>query len=50
MNTQFYCLECRQPISAGVHEFSQELYAYSLCLMDQYYMEESGASAQAIEL
>lgn len=50
MNTRFYCLECRQPISAGVHEFSQELYGYSLCMKDQYYLEESGATAQSIDL
>ena len=50
MKTQFYCLECRQPISAGVHEFSQELYGYSLCMKDQYFLEESGATAQAIDL
>ncbi len=50
MNTQFFCLECRKPISAGVHEFSQELYGYSLCMKDQYYFEESGATAQSIDL
>lgn len=50
MNTQFYCLECCQSISAGVHEFSQELYGYPLCMKDQYFLEESGATAQAIDL
>jgi hypothetical protein len=50
MNTRYYCLECRKPISAGVHAFSQEIYGYSLCLKDQFYLEESGATAQTIDL
>jgi hypothetical protein len=50
MNTKYHCLECRKPISAGVHAFSQEIYGYSLCLKDQFYLEESGATAQAIDL
>src|SRR5712672_720854 len=50
MKTRFYCLECRQPISPGVHEFSQEIYGYSLCMKDQLRIEESGATAQAIDL
>jgi hypothetical protein len=50
MKTNFYCLECGQPISGGVHEFSQELYGYSLCMKDQFLIEESGATAQAVDL
>jgi hypothetical protein len=50
MKKQFYCLECCKPISEGVHAFSQELYGHSLCIKDQFYLEESGASAQAIDL
>jgi len=50
MKTKFYCLECKQPISRGVHEFSQELYGYSLCMKDQYLLGESGATAQTVDL
>jgi hypothetical protein len=50
MKTKFYCLECRQPISQGVHEFSQELYGYSLCMKDQYLLGESGVAAHTIDL
>ena len=50
MKTTFYCLECRQPISRGVHEFSQELYGYSLCMRDQFLLGESGASAHTVDL
>jgi hypothetical protein len=50
MKTNHYCLECRQPISQGVHEFSQELYGFSLCMKDQYLIGESGASAHTIDL
>jgi hypothetical protein len=45
-----YCLECGQPISRGVHEFSQQLYGYSLCLKDQCLISESGATAQVVDL
>ncbi|MEJ0080589.1 MAG: hypothetical protein WDM78_06440 [Puia sp.] len=50
MKTRFHCLECRQPISQGVHEFSQELYGYPLCMKDQYLLEESGATAHTVDL
>ena len=50
MKKQFYCLECCRPISEGVHAFSQELYGHSLCMKDQFYLEGSGATAQAIDL
>jgi hypothetical protein len=44
------CLECRLPISWGVHEFSQRIYGHSLCMRDQFLIEESGASAHVIDL
>jgi hypothetical protein len=44
------CLECRQPISWGVHEFSQRIYGHSLCMRDQCLIGESGASAQTVDL
>ncbi len=44
------CLECRLPISWGVHEFSQRIYGHSLCMRDQFLLEESGASAHIIDL
>ena len=44
------CLECRQPISWGVHEFSQRIYGHSLCMKDQCLIGESGATAQAVDL
>ncbi len=50
MKTIPRCLECRQPISWGVHEFSQSIYGHSLCLKDQCLIGESGASAQAVDL
>jgi len=45
-----YCLECRQPISWGVHVFSQRVYGHSLCMKDLYLIGESGATGQAIDL
>ena len=33
-----------------MHEFSQELYGYSLCMKDQYLLGESGATAQTVDL
>ena len=50
MKTIPRCLECRQPISWGVHEFSQRLYGHSLCMKDQCLIGESGATAQAVDL
>jgi hypothetical protein len=50
MKTSHYCLECSQPISQGVHEFSQELYGHSLCMKDQYLLGESGVAAHTIDL
>jgi hypothetical protein len=50
MKTKYYCLECGLPISQGVHEFSQELYGYSLCMRDQYLLGESGVAAHTIDL
>jgi hypothetical protein len=50
MKTTPLCLECRQPLTWGVHEFSQRIYGHSLCLKDQYLLEESGATAQAVDL
>jgi hypothetical protein len=44
------CLECRQPISRGVDEFSRRIYGHSLCLKDQCIIGESGATAQAVDL
>ncbi len=44
------CLECRMPISWGVHEFSQRIYGHSLCMRDQYLLEESGTTAHIIDL
>jgi len=45
-----HCIECGQPISRGVHEFSQQLYGYSLCMKDQYLIVESGATAPVVDL
>jgi hypothetical protein len=50
MKTTPSCLECGQPISWGVHVFSRRIYGYSLCVKDQYLIEESGATAQAVDL
>jgi hypothetical protein len=50
MKTIPRCLECRQPISWGVHEFSLQLYGHSLCIKDQCLIGESGATAQAVDL
>jgi hypothetical protein len=50
MKTVPRCLECRQPISWGVHEFSQSIYGHSLCLKDQCIIEESGATGLAVDL
>jgi hypothetical protein len=44
------CLECGLPIAKGVHEFSQRIYGHSLCVKDQYLIEESGATAHAVDL
>jgi hypothetical protein len=44
------CIECGQPISQGVQEFSQSIYGYSLCLKDQCKIEDSGASGRAVDL
>jgi hypothetical protein len=44
------CLECGQPISRGVHLFSRRIYGHSLCMKDMYNIDESGATAQAIDL
>jgi hypothetical protein len=50
MKTTIDCLECGRPITRGVHEFSQSIYGYSLCLKDQCMITESGASGQAVDL
>src|SRR5437867_3837319 len=50
MKTIPHCLECGLPISRGVHEFSQRIYRHSLCMKDQFLIEESGATAQAVDL
>ena len=50
MKTIPYCLECGQPISWGVHLFSRRIYGHSLCLKDQSRIEESGATARAVDL
>jgi hypothetical protein len=50
MKAMPHCLECRQPISQGVHEFSQRLYGHSLCMKDQYLLGESGADALVVDL
>jgi hypothetical protein len=50
MKTIPHCLECGQPISWGVHLFSRRIYGHSLCLKDQCMIEESGATAQAVDL
>jgi hypothetical protein len=50
MKTNFYCIECGLPISRGVHEFSRELYGYSICMKDQFLFGESGASAHTVDL
>jgi hypothetical protein len=50
MKTIHRCLECGQPLSRGVHEFSRRLYGHSLCMKDQYLLGESGATAETIDL
>jgi hypothetical protein len=50
MKTIPHCIECRQPISWGVHIFSQRLFGYSLCMQDQYLIAESGATGHAVDL
>jgi hypothetical protein len=50
MKAKPHCIECGQPISQGVHEFSQQIYGYSLCMKDQYLIGESGATAQTVDL
>ena len=50
MKTTLLCLECGKPISQGVYEFSQRIYGHSLCMKDQYLIQESGATAYAVDL
>ena len=50
MKTTHHCLECGQPISRGVSEFSRQLYGHPLCMKDQWLLGESGATAQAVDL
>jgi len=50
MKTTLLCLECGLAISRGVHEFSQRIYGHSLCMKDQYLIEESGATAHVVDL
>ena len=50
MKTNAFCLECGQPISSGVNEFSRSLYGHPLCLKDQFLLEESGVAAQVVDL
>jgi hypothetical protein len=50
MKTIPHCLECGQPISRGVHLFSRRIYGHSLCMKDQCRIDESGATAQAVDL
>jgi hypothetical protein len=50
MKTIPCCLECGQPISRGVHLFSRRIYGHSLCMKDQWKLEESGATGRTIDL
>ena len=50
MKTIPYCLVCGQPISRGVHLFSRRIYGHSICMKDQLKIEESGATALAVDL
>jgi hypothetical protein len=50
MKTIPHCLECGQPLSRGVYIFSQRIYGHSLCMKDQFLIEESGATAHTIDL
>jgi hypothetical protein len=50
MKTIPCCLECGQPISRGVQLFSRRIYGHSLCMKDMFNIDESGATAQAIDL
>lgn len=50
MKPAYYCLTCGLPISQGVHQFSQSIYGHSLCLRDQFMIEESGAAARTVDL
>ncbi|HTB26981.1 MAG TPA: hypothetical protein VK711_16525 [Puia sp.] len=50
MKTIPSCLECGQPLSRGVHLFSRRIYGHSLCMKDMFNIDESGATAQVIDL
>lgn len=50
MKSSPLCIECDQPISRGVYLFSRRIYGHALCMKDQCMLEESGATAQAVDL
>jgi hypothetical protein len=50
MKTIPHCLECGIPITRGVYLFSRRIYGHSLCMKDQCRIDESGATAQAVDL
>jgi hypothetical protein len=50
MKTTSNCIECGQPVSRGVHLFSNRIYGHSLCMKDQFKIEESGATARTVDL
>jgi hypothetical protein len=50
MKTIPHCIECGDPLSWGVHVFSQRIYGHSLCLRDQCAIAESGAPGRNVDL
>ena len=50
MKTIPHCIECGNPISWGVHVFSQRIYGHSICLRDQCAIAESGAPGRTVDL
>jgi hypothetical protein len=50
MNSLYHCLECGNPISTGVHEFSTEVHGHGLCLKHQAWLNESTVSDETIIL
>jgi hypothetical protein len=50
MESTFYCLECGKQITPGVHSFSTEQFGYPLCIKDQGWLANSGATWLAQKL
>ena len=50
MKTNPICIECGKSLSAGVHDFSLEVFGHPLCMRHQAIIMESGVSEQATYL